>query len=98
VAEGRFREDLYYRLNVLPVHAAPLRERASDIPLLAEHILGRIASRMGLTASTLDPAATKLLLAYSWPGNVRELENVLERAMVLVGGLGHPTRGPADTT
>ncbi len=86
VAEGRFREDLYYRLNVLPVHAAPLRERASDIPLLSKHILGRIAGRMGFEQSTLDPAATKLLLGYSWPGNVRELENVLERAMVLSEG------------
>ncbi|MEZ4266166.1 MAG: sigma-54 dependent transcriptional regulator [Myxococcota bacterium] len=86
VAEGRFREDLYYRLNVLPVHAAPLRDRASDIPLLSEYILGRIAGRMGFEQSTLDPAATKLLLGYSWPGNVRELENVLERAMVLSEG------------
>ncbi len=83
VANGTFREDLYYRLNVLPVRVPPLRERPGDIKLLAEHILTRIAGSMGLPISTLHPHALKVLMGYPWPGNVRELENVLERAVVL---------------
>jgi len=83
VANERFREDLYYRLNVLPIHVPPLRERSGDIPLLCEYILARVAKRMEITSSTLDPKALKTLMTYPWPGNVRELENVLERALIL---------------
>jgi two-component system, NtrC family, response regulator AtoC len=86
VKSGRFREDLLYRLNVLPIVVPPLRDRTSDIPMLAEHVLGRIAQRMGLQTSVLAPEALKILGAYPWPGNVRELENVLERAVVLSDG------------
>ena len=86
VSEGRFREDLLYRLNVLPITVPPLRDRASDIPMLAEHILSRIGKRMGLATSSLSDAALRILSAYPWPGNVRELENVLERAVVLSDG------------
>ncbi|MGM0574305.1 MAG: sigma-54-dependent transcriptional regulator [Myxococcota bacterium] len=86
VEDGEFREDLFYRLNVLPIHVPPLRERTSDIPLLTRHILERIAQRMGMPRSTVSPQAMKVLMGYPWPGNVRELENVLERAMVLSDG------------
>ena len=86
VSEGRFREDLLYRLNVLPIVVPPLRDRAGDIPMLAEHILTRIAKRMGIQSATLSSEAHKILGAYPWPGNVRELENVLERAVVLSDG------------
>jgi two-component system response regulator AtoC len=83
VKAGNFREDLFYRLNVLPVRVAPLRERTDDIPMLAEHVLGRIADRMKAHRHSLHPDTLKLLMGYPWPGNVRELENVLERAVVL---------------
>ena len=83
VQEGNFREDLFYRLNVLPIHVPPLRARVEDIPLIAEHILKSIASRMNVAQSSLHPDTMKILIGYPWPGNVRELENVLERAIVL---------------
>jgi len=86
VAAGRFREDLYYRLNVLPVRLPPLRERPEDIPLLIEHFIARHNARLGTRMQGISPQAEKMLLAYDWPGNVRELENVMERAMVLTEG------------
>jgi DNA-binding NtrC family response regulator len=79
----QFREDLYYRLNVVTIHLPPLRERRQDIPLLIDHFLTTLASRHGRGPVAIDPTAQALLLAWDWPGNVRELENVLERAMVL---------------
>ena len=86
VADGRFREDLYYRLAVLPLHVPPLRERASDIPALCDHILGRISERLDRPKSDIDSEAMPIILGYPWPGNVRELENTLERAVVLSDG------------
>jgi two-component system response regulator AtoC len=86
VREGRFREDLYYRLNVLRLTLPPLRERPADIPLLARYLLGKLAARMGKPPRTLGPDAVEKLLAYSFPGNVRELENVLERALIFCEG------------
>ena len=83
VAAGRFREDLYYRLYVIPIHLPPLRERKGDIPLLARHFVGRIAQQLQRPQALLDDEALTLLSRYGWPGNVRELENALERAMVL---------------
>jgi two-component system, NtrC family, response regulator HydG len=83
VREGRFREDLYYRLNVITVYLPPLRERAEDIPLLADHFLRRYTEKNGKALSGVTPAAMERLSAYHWPGNVRELENVIERAVVL---------------
>ncbi len=83
VQERKFREDLYYRLNVVTVHLPPLRERRQDIPLLIDHFLTTLARRHGRGPVAMDPAAQSLLLAHDWPGNVRELENVLERALVL---------------
>ncbi|MBI4575319.1 MAG: sigma-54-dependent Fis family transcriptional regulator, partial [Planctomycetes bacterium] len=80
VREGGFREDLYYRLNVVPVRLPPLRERPGDIPLLAEHLLERCCEAQGLPRRPLTPAALRVLTAYRWPGNVRELENTLHRA------------------
>ena len=82
VQEGTFREDLYYRLNVYPITLPPLRERVGDVPLLAYHILKKIAQRIGRGAPTLSEGAIKLLEAYDWPGNVRQMENVLEWAMI----------------
>jgi len=82
VKEGRFRDDLYYRLNVIEIHIPPLRERREDIPLLAEHFVQRIASELGKDISGISVDALKLLIDYDWPGNVRELENVIERAIV----------------
>jgi len=83
IAAGRFREDLYYRLRVVEVRLPPLRERASDIPLLARHFLEKLGSRLGRRAEGVSGEAMQLLLAYPWPGNVRELEHALERAIVV---------------
>jgi Nif-specific regulatory protein len=83
VAEGIFREDLYYRLNVFPIYLPPLRERKADIPLLAEHFLSRHAADQGKPTRRLSQAALDLLMQYRWPGNVRELENVIERALLV---------------
>jgi two-component system response regulator AtoC len=86
VKAGRFREDLYYRINVLPVVIPPLRDRKEDVPLLVEHFLTRNNARLGTSLRGLSADARKLMLDYAWPGNVRELENTLERAMVLAEG------------
>jgi two-component system response regulator PilR (NtrC family) len=83
VAEGRFREDLFYRLNVIPVRLPPLRERREDIPLLAEHFLSGFRKEMGKSVLKISKEAMDCLLHYDWPGNVRELENVMERAVAL---------------
>ena len=83
VRDGRFREDLYYRLNVVSVHLAPLRERAEDLPPLIRHLLTRHARRLGGAEPAVDQEAMRCLLDHDWPGNVREMENALERAMVL---------------
>jgi transcriptional regulator with PAS, ATPase and Fis domain len=81
--EGRFREDLYYRLNVIQLHLPPLRGRQEDVLALADHFLARSAARSGKTVTGWRESAKKLLLAYHWPGNVRELENVVEHAVAL---------------
>ncbi len=86
VATGTFREDLFYRLQVFDIPLPPLRERASDIPLLAEHFLARLGPMMGRTAARLGVDALEALAAHDWPGNVRELHNVLERAAILSDG------------
>lgn len=80
VAEGKFREDLYYRLNGVTVRLPPLRDRKEDIPLLADHFLKRIADREGLKNLRLEPAALRFLMKQSWPGNIRQLQNVIETA------------------
>jgi DNA-binding NtrC family response regulator len=80
---GAFREDLYYRLNVITITVPSLRERATDIPLLAQHFLEKFAQTTGRPARRLAPEALALLSAYHWPGNVRELEHVIERASAL---------------
>jgi DNA-binding NtrC family response regulator len=86
VREGRFREDLFYRLNVITVELPPLRQRKEDIPLLVEFFLRKYAEENGRAAPHITPEALRPLMAYSWPGNVRELENVIERAVVLSSG------------
>jgi len=86
IKSGRFREDLYYRLNVLRIEIPPLRDRPEDVARLAQHILRRCAARMQRPGVRLDERAAELLCAYRWPGNVRELENVVERALVITAG------------
>jgi two-component system response regulator AtoC len=86
VEEGDFRQDLYYRLAVVPIHLPQLRSRQEEIPELVRHLLERQARRMGVDVEGVEPDAMETLLAYPWPGNVRELENVLERALVLTEG------------
>jgi two-component system NtrC family response regulator len=86
VAEGRFLEDLYYRLSVIPIALPPLRERPDDIPLLVEHFVRKHAQRTGRAIEGIEPAARERLSSYHWPGNVRELENAIERAVVLTRG------------
>jgi DNA-binding NtrC family response regulator len=86
VLAGKFREDLYYRLNVINLTLPPLRERPDDIVALAAHFLRKFASENGKPSLRIDPAAMRILRSHSWPGNVRELENVIERAVVLVDG------------
>jgi DNA-binding NtrC family response regulator len=93
VEEGRFRGDLYFRLAVFPIELPPLRERASDVPLLARHLLAGIARRHQLPVPRLAAGTAELLASQSWPGNVRELANVLERALILADG---PELRPAD--
>jgi two-component system response regulator PilR (NtrC family) len=83
IAEGRFREDLYYRINVIPISLPPLRERREDIPLLAEHFLAKYNEQMGKDITGVSREAMDLLTRHTWPGNIRELENVLERAVAL---------------
>jgi len=83
VAEGRFREDLYYRINVIQVHLPPLRDRREDIPLLANHFLARFSQDVDKPIRAISQEALDLLSSYAWPGNVRELENVIERAVAL---------------
>ena len=83
VAEGRFREDLYYRINVIQVHLPPLRDRREDVPLLAEHFLEKYTKAAGKQVRGISHEAQELLAEYAWPGNVRELENVIERAVAL---------------
>jgi two-component system response regulator PilR (NtrC family) len=102
VAEGHFREDLFYRINVIPIRLPALRERTEDIPLLAEHFVARFAEHMGKPVTGISGAAIAALKAYSWPGNIRELENAMERAValettpsILVESLPDPVRGSA---
>lgn len=83
VQEGKFREDLYYRLNVFPIVVPPLRERRSDIMLLSDHFVEKYASRHGKTVARISTPAIDMLMSYHWPGNVRELENCIERAVIL---------------
>jgi two-component system response regulator HydG len=85
-AEGQFREDLYYRLNVITLHAPPLRERREDIPLLAQHFMAQYAEKNRKEVKGFTPKAMDLLVKYDWPGNVRELENAVERAVILLTG------------
>jgi formate hydrogenlyase transcriptional activator len=83
VSEGRFRDDLFYRLNVFPIVCPPLRERRDDLPLLVEYFVARFARRMGRRITHIDRDSMDRLMAYAWPGNVRELQNVVERALIL---------------
>src|SRR5262249_45166224 len=83
VADGRFREDLYYRINVIPIVLPPLRDRREDIPLLAEHFLEKCTETVGKAIGGISREAMDLLARHEWPGNIRELENVLERAVAL---------------
>ena len=86
VKQGKFRQDLYYRLNVFPIRVPPLRERREDIPLLVSHILERSSRRLGKPVRGMSPHAMAALMAYHWPGNVRELENVIQRMVVVAQG------------
>ncbi|OGP90891.1 MAG: histidine kinase [Deltaproteobacteria bacterium RBG_16_47_11] len=86
VSEGRFREDLFYRLNVFPIHIPPLRERKEDVPLLVTHFIKKYSQVIGKNVTGIHPKALELLLNYRWFGNVRELENTIERAIVLADG------------
>ncbi|HEV2148265.1 MAG TPA: sigma-54 dependent transcriptional regulator [Longimicrobiaceae bacterium] len=100
VRRGEFREDLYFRLSVLPLELPPLRDRGKDVLLLAQHFLRLESEENGIACPALSPAAVQALLAHDWPGNVRELRNSIERAVILSGGLGslqpqHVLRGPA---
>lgn len=86
VKAGRFREDLYYRLNVFPLRIPPLRERIGDIPALVRHFIRRSSEKNGKTVHSITPEALSILMAMSWPGNIRELENIIERALLLCEG------------
>ena len=86
VADGAFRQDLYYRLSVFPLRVPSLRERREDIPLLVHYFVGRYAARIGRKITSVAQEAMERLVAYPWPGNIRELENVIERAVILSAG------------
>ena len=83
IAEGKFREDLFYRLNVFPIEVPPLRERKEDIPLLVEYFVDRYASKAGKNITGINKKSMEILQAYSWPGNIRELQNVIERSVII---------------
>ena len=84
--EGRFRSDLYYRLNIFPIHLSPLRDRREDIPLLAKHFIQRFSKKTGRTISALSSSVLQELVKYNWPGNIRELEHLIERNVLLSVG------------
>jgi transcriptional regulator with PAS, ATPase and Fis domain len=86
VEKGTFREDLYYRLNVMNIHVPPLRERVEDIPLLVDYFIKKYCTSMNKPLLTIEPAALKRILGYQFPGNIRELENMIERAIVVGSG------------
>lgn len=86
VCEGKFREDLFYRLNVFPIALPPLRERADDIPLLVRFFIQKHSARMGQRIETIESETLRQLVAYDWPGNIRELQNIIERALILTSG------------
>ncbi|MGH7897221.1 MAG: helix-turn-helix domain-containing protein, partial [Candidatus Binatia bacterium] len=86
VREGRFRDDLYYRLNVLSIHLPPLRERPEDVPLLVDHFIAKQSAKHGIRNPSLNKPALRVLMDYRWPGNIRELENTIERAVILADG------------
>jgi transcriptional regulator with GAF, ATPase, and Fis domain len=92
VEEGRFREDLFFRLNVLPIHLPPLRDRPEDVPILVAEFLRAAATRTGAAPKKLESEALDALCKYRWPGNIRELENEIQRAVAMSG----PSIGPAD--
>jgi two-component system response regulator PilR (NtrC family) len=98
LAAGEFREDLYYRINVLPIHLPPLRQRREDIPLLVDFFLEKYCGQMDLARRQISVEAMRLLESYDWPGNVRELENIVERALALSQGAAddHGDRAPAQ--
>ncbi len=98
MVRGEFRKDLYYRLNVVPIHIPPLRERREDVPALVKQLLWRLAEKYGDKRKMLGPVAWAKVMTYDWPGNVRELENVLERAFLFVAGpvIEDLTVGPED--
>jgi DNA-binding NtrC family response regulator len=83
VRQGRFREDFYYRLNVIPIHLPALQDRPEDIPLLAQHFIVKYASEAGVSVTGMTKEAMRVLMHYKWPGNIRELENVIERSITL---------------
>ena len=95
VKDGRFRDDLYYRLNVFPIRVPPLREHRSDIPLLARHFLHQMARKLNKPVQGIDKESLERLMGYSWPGNVRELQNAIERATIVAQG---PTLSITDPT
>jgi Nif-specific regulatory protein len=86
IVEGKFRDDLYYRLNVFPIRLPPLRERRDDVPMLVEHFVRTASTRLGVGLRAPSPETVRMLAAYDWPGNIRELANVLERAVLLCDG------------
>jgi formate hydrogenlyase transcriptional activator len=86
VANGEFREDLFYRLNVFPIEVPPLRERKDDIPVLARHFVQHYADRAGKNIRLIDKKVLDLLQSYDWPGNIRELQNIIERSVILISG------------
>jgi transcriptional regulator with GAF, ATPase, and Fis domain len=83
IKEGTFREDLFYRLNIVPIQLPPLRERQEDIPFLAQHFLIKYCQEMAKNPKRISPAVMEMFLRYSWPGNIRELENIIERAVIM---------------
>ncbi|HET9951575.1 MAG TPA: sigma-54 dependent transcriptional regulator [Candidatus Eisenbacteria bacterium] len=93
IQSGKFREDLFYRLNVVPIHLPPLRARRDDVPLLAEHFLARLSVEHGRPKRVVTPEAMERLSAYSWPGNIRELKNLIERLLIMTDG---ETIGPTE--
>jgi formate hydrogenlyase transcriptional activator len=101
VADGRFRADLFYRLNVFPIQLPPLRDRREDIPLVAKYFTAKYATHAGRRIETVSKKTLNVLTAYAWPGNVRELQNVIERAVLLSPGseleLGDWFRQPMDS-